>query len=115
MLKTNRPPTDEEKTNINESAANNNAKLKAVEAQISETIAHIQALKLQVEQVELRLQEWLAGLALPVKRSVNVIEEPVPDVNGLAGGLGNRGPAVELLRYIAELVVIAVERIEGTK
>ena len=56
LLKTNRPPSDEEKTNINESAANNNAKLKAVEAQISETIAHIQALKLQVEQVELRLQ-----------------------------------------------------------
>ncbi|KJA26459.1 hypothetical protein HYPSUDRAFT_198762 [Hypholoma sublateritium FD-334 SS-4] len=56
LLKTNRPPTDQETAIIRESMAPTNAKLKDVEAQISETMAHIQELKSQVEQAETKLQ-----------------------------------------------------------
>ncbi|KJA26477.1 hypothetical protein HYPSUDRAFT_275493 [Hypholoma sublateritium FD-334 SS-4] len=56
LLKTNRPPTDQETAIIQESIANTNAKLKTVETQISATVAHIQELKLQVEQAEIKLQ-----------------------------------------------------------
>ncbi|KJA14229.1 hypothetical protein HYPSUDRAFT_49363 [Hypholoma sublateritium FD-334 SS-4] len=56
LLKTNRPPTDEEKAIIQESMAPTNAKLSVVEAQISDTMAHIQALKLQIEEREIKLQ-----------------------------------------------------------
>ncbi|KJA19021.1 hypothetical protein HYPSUDRAFT_44691 [Hypholoma sublateritium FD-334 SS-4] len=56
LLKTNRPPTDEETAIIRESMAPTNATLKSVEAQISETMARIEALKLQVKQAENKLQ-----------------------------------------------------------
>ncbi|KJA29540.1 hypothetical protein HYPSUDRAFT_221402 [Hypholoma sublateritium FD-334 SS-4] len=56
LLKTNRPPTDQEREIILESMAPTNAKLRVIEAQISDTIAHIQALKSQVEQAERKLE-----------------------------------------------------------
>ncbi|KJA19034.1 hypothetical protein HYPSUDRAFT_44697 [Hypholoma sublateritium FD-334 SS-4] len=56
LLKTNRPPTDQETAIIRESMALINAKLKGVEAHISEMIAHIQELKAQVEQAETKLR-----------------------------------------------------------
>ncbi|KJA25385.1 hypothetical protein HYPSUDRAFT_214078 [Hypholoma sublateritium FD-334 SS-4] len=56
LLRSNRPPTDQERALIQESMAPTNAKLKIVQTQISDTVAHIQALKLQVEQAEIRLQ-----------------------------------------------------------
>ncbi|KJA19056.1 hypothetical protein HYPSUDRAFT_44711 [Hypholoma sublateritium FD-334 SS-4] len=56
LVKTNRPPTDQETAIIRESMAPTNAELKVVEAQISETMAHIQELKSQVEQAETKLQ-----------------------------------------------------------
>ncbi|KJA19005.1 hypothetical protein HYPSUDRAFT_168622 [Hypholoma sublateritium FD-334 SS-4] len=56
LLKTNRPPTDQETAVIRESMAPTNAKLKIVETQISDTVAHIQELKMQVEQAEIKLQ-----------------------------------------------------------
>ncbi len=56
LLKTNRPPTDEEKAIIHESMAPTKAKLKVVEMQISDTMSHIQSLKHQVEQAEIKLQ-----------------------------------------------------------
>ncbi|KJA22695.1 hypothetical protein HYPSUDRAFT_40795 [Hypholoma sublateritium FD-334 SS-4] len=55
LLKTNRPPTDREKAIIQESVAPTTSKLKVVEAQISDTMAHIQALMVQVEQAETKL------------------------------------------------------------
>ncbi len=56
LLKTNRPPTDQEKAIIFESMAPSNAKLRVVEAKTSEVMAHIQALKLQVRRAEIKLQ-----------------------------------------------------------
>ncbi|KJA19013.1 hypothetical protein HYPSUDRAFT_44687 [Hypholoma sublateritium FD-334 SS-4] len=56
LLKTNRPPTDQETAIIRESMAPAQAKLKDVETQISDTVEHIQALKAQVEQAEIKLQ-----------------------------------------------------------
>ncbi|KJA25392.1 hypothetical protein HYPSUDRAFT_199914 [Hypholoma sublateritium FD-334 SS-4] len=56
LLKTNRPPTNQETAIIRESMAPTNEKLKVVEAQISDTVAHIQALKAQVDQAEIKLQ-----------------------------------------------------------
>ncbi|KJA19052.1 hypothetical protein HYPSUDRAFT_204962 [Hypholoma sublateritium FD-334 SS-4] len=56
LLKTNRPPTDQEKAIIRESMGPAQAKLEVVETQISDTIAHIQALKAQVERAETKLQ-----------------------------------------------------------
>ncbi|KJA19017.1 hypothetical protein HYPSUDRAFT_44690 [Hypholoma sublateritium FD-334 SS-4] len=56
LLKTNRPPTDQETAIIRESMAPTNAKLKVVESRISDTMAHIQALKSQVKQAETKLQ-----------------------------------------------------------
>ncbi|KJA25387.1 hypothetical protein HYPSUDRAFT_426556 [Hypholoma sublateritium FD-334 SS-4] len=56
LLKTNRPLTDQDKAMILESMAPTNAKLKVVEAQISEAMAHIEALKSQIEATEIKLQ-----------------------------------------------------------
>ncbi len=56
LLKTNRPATDQERATILESMAPTNAKLKMVEGQISDTMDLIEALKLQVEQAEIKLQ-----------------------------------------------------------
>ena len=56
LIKTNRPPTDQERALIQESMAPKKAKLKVVQGQICDTIAHIEALKLQVEQAETKLQ-----------------------------------------------------------
>ncbi|KJA16348.1 hypothetical protein HYPSUDRAFT_207145 [Hypholoma sublateritium FD-334 SS-4] len=56
LLKTNRPPTDQEKAIIQESMSPTNAKLKSVESQISDAVVHIQALKSQLEGMEIKLQ-----------------------------------------------------------
>ena len=56
LLKTNRPPTDQEKTIIQESMAPAAAKLKAVEVEISKMAAHIDDLKSQAQEAESKLQ-----------------------------------------------------------
>ncbi|KJA19025.1 hypothetical protein HYPSUDRAFT_217869 [Hypholoma sublateritium FD-334 SS-4] len=56
LLKTNRPPTEQETATVLESILPINAKLEVVEARISDAIAHIEALKSQVEQAEIKLQ-----------------------------------------------------------
>ncbi|KJA23697.1 hypothetical protein HYPSUDRAFT_569678 [Hypholoma sublateritium FD-334 SS-4] len=56
LRKTNRPPTDQETAIILQSMAPTNAKLKVVEAQISDAIVHIKALKSQIEQADINLQ-----------------------------------------------------------
>ncbi|KJA19035.1 hypothetical protein HYPSUDRAFT_44699 [Hypholoma sublateritium FD-334 SS-4] len=56
LLKTNRPPTDQETAIIRESMAPTNAELKSLEAHISETMARIEELESQVEQAESKLQ-----------------------------------------------------------
>ena len=56
LLKTNQPPTDAERAIILESMAPTQAKLNVAREQISEMIAHIEVLKLQVEQAEIKLQ-----------------------------------------------------------
>ena len=56
LLKTNRPPTDEEKAIIQQSMVPINANLKGVEEKISETVAHIEALKARVQRAEIKLQ-----------------------------------------------------------
>ncbi len=53
LLKTNRPPTDQEKAIIHTSMAPASARLKVVREQISETMAHVQALQSRVEQAEI--------------------------------------------------------------
>ncbi len=55
LLKTNRPPTEQEEAIIVESMAPTNAKLKDIDGQISNVIAHIESLKLLVEQAENKL------------------------------------------------------------
>lgn len=66
-------------------------------------------------EVEHGLQEGLAGLGLPVEGCVDVVKQPVADVNGLARGLGNGGPAVELLRDAGDFIVVAEEGVEGSE
>ncbi|KJA19040.1 hypothetical protein HYPSUDRAFT_204950 [Hypholoma sublateritium FD-334 SS-4] len=56
LLKTNRPPTDQETAIIRESMAPANAILNGVEVQITEMLAYIEELKSQVEQAETKLQ-----------------------------------------------------------
>ncbi|KJA14227.1 hypothetical protein HYPSUDRAFT_208892 [Hypholoma sublateritium FD-334 SS-4] len=56
LIKTNRPPTDQERAIIQESIPPTNAKLRVVEAQISETMTHIQALKSQIHETEKKLR-----------------------------------------------------------
>ena len=55
LLKTNRPPTEEEKAIVVESMAPADAKLEAINSQISEQMAHVEALQLQVEQAKIKL------------------------------------------------------------
>ncbi len=49
LLKTNRPPTEQERAIILESMDLANAKLKDIDGQISEMLAHIETLKLHVQ------------------------------------------------------------------
>ncbi len=56
LLKTNRPPTEQEKTIVQKSMAPMDEKLKDVRGQISETVAYIEVLKSQVQQAESKLQ-----------------------------------------------------------
>lgn len=53
--------------------------------------------------------------ALPVHGRVQVVEQAVADGDVLAGRGRRRGPAVQLLRDVAELVVHAVEGREGAE
>ncbi len=55
LLKTNRSPTDQERAVIYESMAPTNEKLRVVEAQITDTAYHIQALQLKLSSVEFKL------------------------------------------------------------
>ncbi len=55
LLETNRPPTDQERAEIRDSMAPTKAKLKNIDDKISDQIAHIEALKLQVEQANIKL------------------------------------------------------------
>ncbi|KJA14226.1 hypothetical protein HYPSUDRAFT_49357 [Hypholoma sublateritium FD-334 SS-4] len=56
LLKTNRPPTDQERAIIQESMSPTNAELKAVEDQISEATTHIRALTSQSRIEQMRKQ-----------------------------------------------------------
>ncbi len=58
LLKTNRPPTDEERAIVQKSMVPINAKLKGVEEKISETVAYIEALKARVQRAEIKLQRF---------------------------------------------------------
>ena len=55
LLKTNRPPTEQERATILESLGPTNANLEAVNSKISEKTARIEALQLQVEQAKIEL------------------------------------------------------------
>ena len=69
LLKMNRPPTDQEKAIVQRSMAPTNEKLKDVRGQISETVAHIEALKSQVQQAEGKLQRLLEDEAAILETS----------------------------------------------
>lgn len=56
-----------------------------------------------------------AVLVGAVHGGVHVVEEAVADLNGLLGGFGDGGPAVEFLSWGAVLVVVAVEGVEGAE
>lgn len=56
-----------------------------------------------------------AVLVGAVHGRVHVVEEAVADLNGLLGGFGDGGPAVEFLPGGAVLVVVAVEGVEGAE
>jgi len=66
-------------------------------------------------EVEEWLQERFTSLALPIERGVKVVQETVADVDDLAGCLCYRIPAIELLVDTAQLIVITVERREGSE
>ncbi len=61
LLKTNRPPTDEEKAILDGATVPRNAKLKGLQAQISETVSRIQALNSQVEEATSKLWSLSKG------------------------------------------------------
>ncbi len=69
LLKTNRPPTDQEKAIVQKSMAPTNEKFRDVRGQISDTVAHIEALRLQVQQAERKLQRLLEDEAAILKTS----------------------------------------------
>ncbi|KJA14219.1 hypothetical protein HYPSUDRAFT_49350 [Hypholoma sublateritium FD-334 SS-4] len=71
LPKTNRPPTDQERAIIQESMSPASEKLKAVEVQISDAIAHIQALKLQIEETENKLRRLCQEEAAILETSAN--------------------------------------------
>ncbi len=69
LLKTNRPPTDEEKASMCEEIASNIEKLKALQIEIPDTMAHIEALRLQVHQAEIKVQRLVNEQAVILKTS----------------------------------------------
>ncbi len=71
LLKTNRPPTDEEKAIIHKSMAPTKGKLKVVQTQIADTVDHIQALKARVERNESKLKRLREEEAAILETSKN--------------------------------------------
>lgn len=58
---------------------------------------------------------WLAIGGVAVHGSIDVVEQAVTDVNGLAGAAGHGRPAVKLLANVAQVVVVAVECAESAE
>ncbi|KAL2278986.1 hypothetical protein FJTKL_14124 [Diaporthe vaccinii] len=81
-------------------------------------VLQLQAKRLLVLRVEVEdgVEQRCPVDGLLVQRRIDVIEQPVADIEDLAGGLGDRVPAVELLRDIWNVpVVVSEEGLEGSE
>lgn len=66
-------------------------------------------------EVEHGVQKGFTSLCLAVEGCVDIVEQLVSNLNGVASGFCNSIPAVELLGNAGKVVVVAEERIEGTQ